>query len=190
MKLLITGGTGLIGRAFLDAYKNHFQFTVLTRRADEFTGAGIGYQPLSWLDHQTDLNDYDAVINLAGEGIADKRWSNSRKEQICQSRWKITEKLTTLIMQSDNPPEVFLSGSAVGYYGRQQDQQINDTFPYYFDEFSHTICHRWESLANAAGTKTRVCLLRTGIVLSSQGGALQKMLPPFVMGAWLQLCVR
>ncbi|MGL5758232.1 TIGR01777 family oxidoreductase [Plesiomonas sp.] len=184
MNILITGATGLIGRALTKQLKREHQLTILTRDIDSARSV-LGSNMVFWstLDDRQSLDGIDAVINLAGEPIADKRWSDSRKTLLCHSRWDLTEKLSTLITQSSTPPHTFLSGSAVGFYGRQGDLTIEeDELPH--DEFTHQLCARWEALAlQAQSDKTRVCLLRTGIVLDAQGGALAKMLPPYRLGA-------
>ncbi|MFO6425238.1 TIGR01777 family oxidoreductase [Motilimonas sp. KMU-193] len=183
MNILITGGSGLIGRALCNKLKQEHKLIVLTRhpqRAKARLGQDI--QLVESLNQWQDLNQFDAVINLAGEPIADKRWSQAQKDRICQSRWQITQTLTDLIKASSEPPSVFISGSAIGIYGRQDAQPIDETFTDYHDEFSHQVCQRWEDIANQVKEITRVCTLRTGIVLSHEGGALKKMLPPFKMG--------
>ncbi|MGL5800204.1 MAG: TIGR01777 family oxidoreductase [Plesiomonas sp.] len=184
MNILITGATGLIGRALTKQLKREHQLTILTRDIDSARSV-LGSNMVFWstLDDRQSLDGIDAVINLAGEPIADKRWSDSRKTLLCHSRWDLTEKLSALITQSSTPPHTFLSGSAVGFYGRQGDLTIEeDDLPH--DEFTHQLCARWEALAlQAQSNKTRVCLLRTGIVLDAQGGALAKMLPPYRLGA-------
>ncbi|MGL6002351.1 MAG: TIGR01777 family oxidoreductase [Plesiomonas sp.] len=184
MNILITGATGLIGRALTKQLKREHQLTILTRDIDSARSV-LGSNMVFWstLDDRQSLDGIDAVINLAGESIADKRWSDSRKTLLCHSRWDLTEKLSALITQSSTPPHTFLSGSAVGFYGRQGDLTIEeDDLPH--DEFTHQLCARWEALAlQAQSDKTRVCLLRTGIVLDAQGGALAKMLPPYRLGA-------
>jgi len=130
------------------------------------------------------------VINLAGEAIADKRWTSKQKNKICQSRWKITTTIVKLIKQAKNPPSLLISGSAIGFYGRQtnresQYQAIDETFTKVRKEFTHDVCQQWEEIATqAVSAKTRVALLRTGIVLADidQGGALAKMYLPFKLG--------
>ncbi|MGL5006310.1 MAG: TIGR01777 family oxidoreductase [Plesiomonas sp.] len=184
MNILITGATGLIGRALTKQLKREHQLTILTRDIDSARSV-LGSNMVFWstLDDRQSLDGIDAVINLAGEPIADKRWSDSHKTLLCHSRWDLTEKLSMLITQSSTPPHTFLSSSAVGFYGRQGDLTIEeDDLPH--DEFTHQLCARWEALAlQAQSDKTRVCLLRTGIVLDAQGGALAKMLPPYRLGA-------
>ena len=134
------------------------------------------------LERLTSLDEYDAVINLAGEPIAGKRWTELQKQRLCQSRWQITKKLTQLIKSGENPPQIFISGSAIGYYGNKEDVIITeDTEPH--EEFTNKLCKAWEAFAmEAESSKTRVCLLRTGIVLSSKGGMLAKILPIFKLG--------
>lgn len=183
MDILITGGSGLIGKALCNKLKQDHQLTVLTRQPQRAKARlGHNVRLVESLSQWQDLNDFDAVINLAGEPIADKRWSPSQKERICQSRWQITQTLVDLIKASSNPPKVLISGSAIGIYGRQDAQPIDETFTHFHHEFSHEVCEQWEAIANQASEQTRVCTLRTGIVLSHEGGALQKMLPPFKMG--------
>ncbi len=119
MNILITGATGLIGRALVAQWQDQHQLHILTRssvKAKEILAVDANYQ------HSLDdinLNQIDAVINLAGEPIADKRWSESQKGKICQSRWQITESLAEKIQQCTTPPKVLISGSAIGFYGRQ-----------------------------------------------------------------------
>lgn len=184
MRILITGGTGLIGRHLIASLlKADAQITVITRsltRATQILGPEVTLLPdLSILAH---LDDFDAVINLAGEPIVDKRWTTPQKEHLCQSRWHITEQLVALFHASRCPPKVLISGSAIGYYGNMGDEIITEhTTPH--DEFTHRLCQQWEDIAMRAQTAmTRVCLLRTGVVLAKNGGALSKMLPPFRVG--------
>ncbi|GGD55267.1 TIGR01777 family oxidoreductase [Lacimicrobium alkaliphilum] len=184
MKILMTGGTGLIGSRLLSRLPEGHQVTVLTRNlAEAQMLLGRRARWMSSIKSLTNLDEYDAVINLAGEPIADKRWSDEQKERICQSRWQLTQKLVDLCQAGNNPPKVFISGSAIGYYGRQDDEFISEYHPSCHDEFSHRLCKKWEEIAlQAQSDTTRVCLLRTGIVLSRRGGALVKMMPPFKFG--------
>jgi len=184
MRILLTGATGLIGRPLSQALQNlGHQLTVLTRdsaRAQQRLGSQIRlWSSLSHLEH---LNDFDAVINLAGEPIADKRWSSAQKQRLCHSRWGLTERLSRLINASSEPPATFISGSAVGYYGNQgQGIVTEDESPR--PGFTQHLCQHWEELAlEAASPRTRVCLLRTGVVLSPEGGALAKMTPAYRLG--------
>lgn len=184
MRILITGATGLIGRTLTQRLLTQgHSITVLTRsvqRARKLFGEQASYWPS--LAEQRDLDGIDAVINLAGEPIANKRWSNTQKERLCQSRWALTERLAALCHASRRPPQALISGSAVGYYGDQGQAVVTEDTPAH-DEFTHQLCQRWEALAlRAQSRETRVCLLRTGVVLAANGGALAKMLPPFRLG--------
>lgn len=187
MKILITGGTGLIGKELLKLIMTH-HLVVLTRNVDEAEQqlSHIHSGKLRFiqsLEQFTTLDEFDAVINLAGEPIADKRWSKRQKRRICDSRWAITQQITTLIQASEHPPHTFISGSAVGYYGDHQNDIIDETVEVHSNGFSHYVCSNWEKIAlRAQSDKTRVCLLRTGVVLSSEGGALKKMLLPYQLG--------
>ncbi|MEX3238308.1 TIGR01777 family oxidoreductase [Serratia quinivorans] len=184
MRVLITGATGLIGSSLTQRLLGlSHQITVLSRnvqRARERFGEQVSYWPT--LQDKPSLDGFDAVINLAGEPIADKRWSKAQKERLCHSRWDLTEQLVKLINAGSAPPSVLISGSATGYYGDQGQAVVTeDEAPH--DEFTHQLCQRWESLAlQAQSDATRVCLLRTGVVLAAKGGALAKMLPPFRLG--------
>jgi len=180
--ILITGGSGLIGLSFIKRFQFKYDITVLVRTSTKKTlpkDVAIIYD----LKSLKDLNHFDIVINLQGEPIVDKRWTVQQKKKIEQSRIEVTQTLSTLINHSTSPPEVFLSGSAVGFYGRQpNDKVITEHSTKCFQEFSHHLCAKWEKAALKAQKKTRVCLLRTGIVLSCQSGALAKMLPSFKFG--------
>ncbi|MDF2185608.1 TIGR01777 family oxidoreductase [Grimontia hollisae] len=183
MQILVTGGTGLIGRALI-AKLEHHEITVLTRSPDNAREVlPTKVHLIKDIDDITDISQFDAIINLAGEPIVDKRWSEKQKGIICASRWGITEKLVQRILEADNPPHTFISGSAVGYYSDQGDKIIDESLTVDATDFAHSVCANWEKTAlRADSDKTRVCLLRTGIVLSKHGGALKKMLLPYQFG--------
>ncbi|MGE9552821.1 TIGR01777 family oxidoreductase [Erwinia amylovora] len=184
MHILLTGGTGLIGSHLIPRLlQRGVQVSVVTRDvASARKKLGDAVNLWSGLDQQRELDGIDAVINLAGEPIADKRWTEHRKQQLCESRWQITERLAALINASTTPPAVFISGSATGYYGDAGELVLTEDDPGH-DEFTHTLCAHWEALALAAeSARTRVCLLRTGVVLAKEGGALSKMKLPFKLG--------
>lgn len=184
MRILITGGTGLIGYHLIPLLHEDHDITVLTRNvamAERIISHDVDLT--SSMAQWENLDQFDAVINLAGEPIVAKRWSARQKRVIEESRWGITEQLVALCQAGEDPPAIFISGSAIGWYGRQGDEVLDETFDKPFDEFSHQLCKRWEALAmGAESQRTRVCLLRTGIVLTKRGGALGKMLPPFQLG--------
>lgn len=184
MRIFITGGTGLIGSELVRTLHGRGnRITVLTRdvnKAEDKLGNLVDFCPS--LDNLTSLDGYDAVINLAGQSIAGGRWTKKQKALLENSRWIITRKLGELINSSKEPPHTFISGSAIGYYGAQEDTVlIESSKPK--DEFTYRLCNRWEALAKEAEKAgTRVCLLRTGIVLSSRGGMLPAMALPFKLG--------
>ncbi|EGR0669760.1 TIGR01777 family protein [Vibrio vulnificus] len=187
MNILLTGGTGFIGSELLKALSSHH--VVLLTRDRHLAKQKLQFTDLGNIRYITDLsafrdfNDFDAVINLAGEPIADKRWTQNQKQKICDSRWQITEQIVALIHASAKPPGVFISGSAVGYYGDQQDHPFDECLHVHSAGFTHTVCAHWEQIAKRAQSEsTRVCLLRTGVVLGLNGGALKKMLPPYRFG--------
>ncbi len=184
MKILMTGGTGLIGRFLIPRLQElGHAVTVVTRNPAKAQHAlGPGVTVLKGLDALSNLNDFNAVINLAGEPIADKRWTEQQKQRLCESRWSITQKLVELIRASDTPPQVLISGSAVGYYGDLGEVVVSEDDPPH-NEFTHKLCARWEQIAcGAQSDRTRVCLLRTGVVFAPKGGILGKMLPLFRLG--------
>lgn len=184
MQILITGGTGLIGRHLVARLLARGDRVSVVSRNVEAARERLGSQVSIWsgLDQQRDLNGIDAVINLAGEPIAAKRWTPQHKQLLCESRWQITERLASLINASSAPPAVLISGSATGYYGDSGEAVLTEEDEGH-DEFTHQLCQRWETLALAAASdRTRVCLLRTGVVLAKQGGALAQMKKPFMLG--------
>ncbi len=186
MKIFITGGTGLIGRAFIkqrliDSPQD--TICVLTRNAQTAKQALADEVHIVEDIAKVNFAKYDAILNLAGEPIVNKRWSESQKDKLCQSRWQLTEQIANKIDKEvdENQPIRFISGSAVGIYGRQPTGFITETHEHFFPEFSHNLCQHWEDLAMRA-KKANIALLRTGIVLSAEGGALDKMLLPFKLG--------
>ncbi|WP_421217121.1 TIGR01777 family oxidoreductase [Aeromonas enteropelogenes] len=184
MKILITGGTGFIGRRLVAHLKVNHEVVVLSRQGSRaYTLLGHDIKVLDSLDRLDDLNDVDAVINLAGEPIAAGRWSEQRKQLLCDSRWLLTEQLVDLIKLSTTPPKVLINASAIGWYGRQDDAPLDEQCQTPHDEFTHQLCLQWETLAQEARSRlTRVCIVRIGLVLGTDGGALPKMLPPYRFG--------
>jgi uncharacterized protein len=180
MHIFITGATGLIGQHLCPFLVHHHHVTVLSRNP---TTANIllGFKVNVVKDiNSVDFNQVDVVINLAGEPIVNKRWSNKQKAIIRDSRIDLTTALSDKITACETPPHTFISGSAVGFYGRQGDTAVDEGNNQPHVEFSHQLCQDWENAAlQAKSAATRVCLLRTGIVLAKKGGALAKMLPAF-----------
>jgi hypothetical protein len=182
MRVLVTGGTGFIGQALCPrlAEAGH-QVVVLTRQPNPRLPKGVS-SSVNRLD-DVDAGNVDAVLNLAGEPIGDARWTDARRRLLLESRVGTTSRLVQWMRGAKRPPQVLVSGSAVGYYGEQGDRLITeDTQP--TPGFTHDLCAAWEREADKASEfGVRVCLMRTGVVLDREGGALAKMLPAFRMGA-------
>ncbi|MBO6850052.1 MAG: TIGR01777 family oxidoreductase [Marinobacter sp.] len=183
-RILVTGGTGFIGQVLcpkLNA-KGH-SLTVLSRRPENDVRAICGrVETVSDLALLKDHPGFDAIINLAGEGIADKRWSEQRKQALRSSRIGLTRDLVNVVRSWATRPTVMVSGSAVGFYGDQGDARVTEaTSPN--DEFTHRLCRDWEAEAlKLEHDGVRVCLSRTGVVAGSGGGFLQRMVLPFRLG--------
>ena len=193
MKIVIAGGTGFLGRSLADALAREpatlqHDVIILTRQR---VSSGRPSQPrlLTWAPcgavgpWAAELDGASAVVNLAGESIGERRWSDAQKQRILDSRRLATRSLVSAIRQATRPPLVFVSGSAVGYYGPRGDEIVTEDAPAGSD-FLARVCLQWEEeAARAEGPRTRVVRLRTGLVLARDGGALPKMLPPFWFGA-------
>ncbi len=184
MKILFTGATGFIGKTFtrvlLDGGHEVFAWVRNISKSNEVLDSRI-----QTVIHLDDLNEqyFDAVINLAGAPIADKRWTDSRKLLLRKSRIKLTNSLVDYMNGLEQRPRVVLSGSAIGYYGGQSADSSLDESAEFVAGFQHSLCADWEEAAlQLASDTTRVCLLRTGIVLGKGGGVLGKMLLPFKLG--------
>lgn len=181
--IVITGGTGFIGQALCRAlHKQGDHITVFSRRSEEEVQSLCGnVRCFDRLTALPGLGPIDAVINLAGEGIAEKRWTTARKRALWDSRVALTDELVAQIKRCREAPGVLISGSAVGYYGDQGDRTVTEeTTPH--DEFTHRMCAAWEKAALEGQSHTRVCLSRTGLVVGRGGGFLQQMLLPFKLG--------
>lgn len=182
MNILLTGGTGLIGSYFIKKYSDQHTFTVTSRTPDKARRQlGGAVTVVKSVDEINNISAFDAVINLQGAGIADKRWSAHRKQTLQNSRWQVTAKLADMIKQAEHKP-VFISGSAIGYYGPRDAEPVNEEGAPQQVDFAVELCQEWEKRALAVSEQTRVVLLRTGVVLSSHGGALAKMILPYKLG--------
>lgn len=189
MRILITGGTGLIGRHLCSALlaQGH-ALTVLSRHpATVAAKCGESVRAMESLDEWTPERPFEAVINLAGEPIVDAYWSAKRKQVLLDSRVGLTQKLVQRIAAAQQKPTVLLSGSAVGYYGNCGDTVLDEAMAAGHD-FPSELCAEWEREARVAEkSAVRVCLLRTGLVLSQRGGLLGRMLLPFKLALGARL---
>jgi hypothetical protein len=188
MKIIVTGSTGLIGTALVAA---------LIRRGDEVTrlvrGAARarradGAREVLWnpargeLD-AAELEGHDAAVHLAGDPVAEGRWTDEKKRRIRDSRVQGTTLLAATLAKLQTPPRTLLSASAVGYYGDRGQETLTEESATGTD-FLANVCREWEASTGAAkAAGVRVVLLRFGVVLSGEGGALAKMLTPFKLGA-------
>lgn len=183
-RILITGGTGFIGQPLCQKLiADGYALTVLSRQPSHNVQSVCGrVEAVMDLDNLRGHEGFDAVINLAGEGIADKRWSEARKQELRDSRIALTNHLVDVIRSWKNCPAVLVSGSAVGFYGNQGSNRVTEDTPPH-DEFTHRLCSDWEQAAlRLEPTGVRVCLSRTGVVAGPDGGFLQRMLMPFKLG--------
>lgn len=182
MRIVIAGGSGFLGRALRRSLgaAGH-QVEILTRRprpgrSDELPWAPNGASG-PWARA---LEGAGAVVNLAGEGIADKRWTTARKQALLRSRLDATNSLVKAMAELAAPPGVFASASGVGYYGPTGDEPITEAAPA-GNDFLGEMAAAWEGAAMPATAHARVVLLRTGLVIGAEG-ALGKMLLPFKLG--------
>ncbi|HEY5154220.1 MAG TPA: TIGR01777 family oxidoreductase [Acidimicrobiales bacterium] len=184
MDIAVTGSTGLIGTALcrrLEADGDRV-IRVVRRRvaADE---AAIRWDPAAGIIDAASLEGVGAVVHLAGAGIGDKRWSVERKREILESRTKGTALLAATLAGLERKPDVLVSGSAIGFYGDRGDEVLTEQSEP-GNDFLAEICTAWEAEARpAADAGIRVATIRTGVVLSRDGGALAKLLPLFKVGA-------
>ncbi len=185
MKLVVAGGTGLIGSALLKRLAGKNDIVLLTRRPEEarkqFEGAG--FQILSWSQPEEQLfaalENSDALINLSGAGIADAPWSAKRKEVLLKSRVEPILKLSALLRQANLRFSIIMQASAIGYYGFH-DEKIFAESDAAGEGYLADLTTAWEVAAeNLKAFTDRLVLLRTGIVLSADGGALKPMMLPF-----------
>ena len=182
MKVFVTGGTGLIGRALVKGMlSDGYEVTVLTRQSLE------SYGRLQYVQSLSDIPEgMDAVVNLAGAGLADKRWSDGYKREILDSRITLTRDLVDQL-SIKGMPKVFLSGSAIGFYGADESASFSESDSA-GEGFSADLCADWEAEARRAESEvTRLVLLRTGVVLDAEGGAFPQMTQSFKFGvsSWM-----
>lgn len=191
MNIVLTGATGFLGRPLVRQLVDDGHAVLLLTRADRTAGrsqTADRFRTMKWspddpgarLDEA--LDGADALVNLAGEPMAGRRWTDVQKRRIRDSRIGTTEAIAKSLGRLSNPPATFISGSAIGYYGLLGDEAVDETAPAGHD-FVARVCRDWEAAAaTARSARTRVVLLRTSLVLHPDGGALQQMLTPFRLG--------
>ncbi|ERL56515.1 TIGR01777 family oxidoreductase [Psychrobacter aquaticus] len=192
MNILISGGSGFLGSAFSRelmarsrVQNKNVNITWLTRDSSQAHPDDINMMTYEELA-QSDMS-FEVIVNLAGAGIADSRWSDERKEQLLASRIQPTEALLAFIARTTIKPKLLLSGSAIGWYGTQGDKSLTESSGFETD-FAHKLCDDWEQLAlKAMNHGVPVAIVRTGIVIHPEGGMLGKLLTPFKMGVGGQL---
>lgn len=192
MNILISGGSGFLGSAFSKEITQRYQgmhkdlqITWLTRDSSQAHPDNIDL--MTYDELATSDRAFEVVLNLAGAGIADKRWSDDRKEALLASRIKPTESLLAYIASTGHKPKLLISGSAIGWYGTQGDKPLTESSGFETD-FAHKLCDEWEKLAVRATTYgVPVAIVRTGVVIHPDGGMLGKLLAPFKMGVGGQL---
>ena len=195
MKLLLTGCTGFIGRELIPLLiKEGHSLTVLSRQSKERLKS-IANDPSinviqmnpadssSWSKEeiQNSLKSCEGVINLAGEPIAEKRWTENQCKEIKNSRIETTKNLIENLRNQKKPPKVLINASAIGFYGSHPETQFTEE-SISGDDFLASLCNKWESIAKNKPRSTRLVIVRIGIVLAKDGGALGKMLPIFRAG--------
>jgi uncharacterized protein (TIGR01777 family) len=189
MKIAITGSSGLIGSALVTAlHRDGEEVIRLVRRAPR-SADEVSWDPLAprgGLDPAA-LRGVEAVVNLAGAGVADHRWTSSYKEEIRASRVTGTHALASLLAGLDSPPSVLLSGSAIGWYGDTGGREVDESAPA-GPGFLAGVVKDWEAAADPARQAgVRVITLRSGIVMARKGGVLGRLLPLFRLGLGARL---
>lgn len=182
MNILITGGTGFIGQELRTLLlKEGHNLVIVTRSPKKYEDENAKNQRfISWGDDlSSEMENMDAVINLAGENLFGQRWTDEVKSRIMNSRVESTKQLVDAMRTAEDKPEVFISASASGIYGDRGDDILDEKAPT-ADDFLAEVCEVWESESQKATEfGVRVANPRIGIVLEKGGGALEKMIPPF-----------
>lgn len=183
MKILISGSHGLVGTALVRSLvEDAHEVVRLVRRGDTIGELEVEWHPNQGRIDAQRLEGFDAVVHLAGESIASGRWTDEKKRSIRDSRVKGTSLLSESLAHLSRPPAVFISASAIGYYGNRGDEELTETSAP-GNDFLASVCVEWEEATRPASEQgIRTVLARFGVILDREGGALSKMLTPFRMG--------
>jgi len=182
MKILISGAHGLVGTALMKSLEPEGHEVFRLVRYAPSSDAEIEWSPDRYSIALARIEGFDAVVNLAGESIAEGRWTEDKKQRIRESRVKGTKLLGDALANLTNPPKTFICASAIGYYGNRGDEILTETSAP-GDDFLAEVCVEWEKATALATEKgIRVLNTRFGVILDAHGGALAKMLPPFRAG--------
>ena len=182
MRILVSGSHGLVGKALISSLTSAGHEIVRLVRGKPSGATEIEWHPNQEKIDTASLEGLDAVVHLAGENIAEGRWTGEKKRAILESRVKGTTLLSETLATLRRPPTVFLSASAIGYYGSRGDELLTETSTP-GNDFLADVCQQWEKATTPAAEKgIRTVHTRFGIILAEHGGALAKMLTPFRMG--------
>ncbi|MDQ3618802.1 MAG: TIGR01777 family oxidoreductase [Actinomycetota bacterium] len=182
MKVLITGASGLIGQALVDALEERGDEPVPVTRSASGGESAVRWDPQRGELNPEDVSGYDAIIHLAGEGIGDKRWTETHKARVLDSRVRATTLLAETLAEVDRSPAVLVSASAVGFYGHRGDEVLTEQSEG-GDDFLSDVCRQWEQATQPArDAGIRVATIRTGLVMTPEGGILPRILLPFRLG--------
>jgi uncharacterized protein len=184
MKIAIAGGSGFIGTALVEQLSTEGHEVVVLSRSPSKVRAGRGVlwevgRPGAW---EQEVATADAVVNLAGENIGGGRWTGERKRALVESRLEATRAIAAVLKKHPRTDRPFVSASAIGFYGSRGDELLDESSAP-GNDFLAKLSVQWEGAAREAETVARVVILRFGILLAPDGGALAKMLPPFRMFA-------
>lgn len=183
MRIVVTGATGLVGTQLVDALEQSgAQAIRAVRRPVKDESRELSWDPEAGKIDAARFEGVDAVVHLAGENIAGGRWSESFKRKIRDSRVKGTRLISEAIAAAKNGPRTFVCASAIGYYGSRGDETLTESSAP-GDDFLAKVCQEWEEACRPArDAGVRVVNTRIGVILSTKGGALKKMLTPFKLG--------
>lgn len=191
MKILITGGSGFLGTALTNALTTNgingenVSVSWVSRSPEKEKAKNIVDNVISYDDLATTPDTFDIIINLAGAGIADSRWTDARKKELYNSRLKPTQAVIEYIQRIGVKPKLFISGSAIGWYGIQTENgptPLDETATPTQSDFAHELCHEWEQLALTVKDILPIAIVRTGVVIAPDGGMVGRLITPFKMG--------